>query len=389
MVKILASNEKGKATLDGVTKLLSRLSIPWSLYLVPVNLDEEREKFLSESDYNPIFKYCKPKNSNEEVFKELDQVKEIADVEPQISEFILKVIKDKKQASDILFAIGNDQEFVKLCGDRFGVPGYSIFKKACKILRGSYGDILTVQQNDKLSKKILHFDDIVPIFENAFVTLGLEGWSVDKSKAIVSSGVRTAAKTKRIMVDPEIETTAEKIKKTIIHEVVTHALRAENGLKSGFEVFSKPNLADGLDDEEGLAMYNEELYGVLRDTNVRHRAALVYAAYLGQTMSFRQVFNALRAVYPKNTAFGHVFRIKRGLSDTSNPGCYYKDVSYLRGFLKLRKILPRDVVSYKYMYAGKIPLKYLDLVEEGVIPKAKVVPSKELISKMFKKTALD
>jgi hypothetical protein len=221
-----------------------------------------------------------------------------------------------------------------------------------------------------------------------FEDLGLEGWSFEKSKAIQSGGFRTAVKTKRVMVDPEVEVSAEKIRKTIVHEVGTHALRGHNGFETGYEVFGKPNLPSYLDDEEGLAMYNEEQYGLLRSIDLKKRAAYVFAIYLSQNMSFRQIYDAVHALSPRKSAFDVTFRIKRGLSDTSKPGCYSKDQVYLRGFLKLRRRLEKDVVGYKYMYAGKIPYKYIYLVEEGIIPKPKVVPDKMLFKKIFKEFGL-
>lgn len=375
-------------TRDEVTEIMSRIVTPLSLYLMPTNLEEEREKFWDSSDYNPQFKYRKVVNKNPQVFEELCGLEEVTDVDPEISKFIVEVIKHKRQAANLLSAIGADDEFVRISHERFGLPKYRLFRKACRVLRRNYKGFSLVETNDRLRKKIFSFDELIPIFEKTFEMLGLDGWSVDKSKAIISSGFRTLAKTKRVVIDPDIKISAEKLRKTIIHEVATHALRAYNGFMTGYEVFGKPNLAGYLDDEEGLATYNEEKYGVLKEFHLRRSAGFVYAVYLGKDFSFRDTFNAIRGVFPRKMAFDMVYRVKRGLSDTSKGGCYSKDIVYFRGFLKIRQKLSNDAISYRNMYAGKISMDHLYFVEEGIIPKPKVVPSQELIDKIFESTGL-
>jgi len=372
---------------ENVLAILSEVSTPISLYLMPINYEKEREKFFDSPIYNPQFRYRKS-NKNRGVFERLHKLEEVLDVDPEISSYIIKVIEDKKLTSRLLSSIGDDDRFLKNSEERYGRPSRKLFLRACTLMRSSYGDISIAKRNEKLMARHLEYKDLELMFAKVFEILGLDGWMLDKSKAIVANGFRTAVKSKRIMVDPHISITAEKLRKTIVHEVVTHALRAKNGFESGCEIFGRPNLKEYLDDEEGLAMYNEELYGVLRDIDVRRRAALVYAVYLGQTMSFRQVFDALSSMYMKKNAFDITFRAKRGLSDTSQPGCYYRDTTYLRGFLKIRRKLDKDTTSYRNMYAGKIPLKYLYLVEEGILCKPAMVPSTELIEKLFKETKL-
>lgn len=390
MVFSQSTKKKKSMELKDVAELLSGIATPWSLYLVPINLDQEKEKFFSSVDYNPVFKYRKPKaiRANNNIFNQLSNLTEISDVDPEISKYIIKVIEHKKQASELLDSIGKDEEFVDVSKDRFGEPNYSLFKKACKILRGRYGDISIAKRDDKLRTKYLEIDEVMNVFRTVFKVIGLKDWTVEKSKAIISSGFRTVVKTRRVMVDPNVKVSAEKLRKTIVHEVLTHALRGENGFATGFDVFGKPNLAEYVDDEEGLALYNEEIFGLLRDIDIRMRAAYVYAAYLGKELSFRDVFNSLRGIYPKNTAFNITYRTKRGLSDTSKSGCYYKDIVYLRGFLDIRRKLESDSSSYRNMYAGKIPFSYLYLVEEGILPKPKIIPNKELVERIFKECKL-
>ncbi len=374
--------KKKEMTHTEVEKILAKVATPMSLYLVPENEKAERDRFFKDSSYNPQFVYRKS-NKNKGIFEQIDGLQEISDVDPAISSYIIHTIESKRESVALFDAIGKDDEFEKLSRSRFGVPSPFLFRKACRILRGNMKDFAIEPRNEQLANIILTFDQLEPIFNKVFQLLRLDGWTLEKSKAIASKGFRTVMKTRRIMVDPEIEVSAEKLKKTIIHEVATHALRGNNGYATGYEVFGKPNLREYLDDEEGMAMFNEEIFGVMRDIDVKKRAALVYAAYLAQFVSFRRLFEALSAVYPKNTAYDVCLRVKRGISDTSRPGGYYRDACYLRGYYKVVKKLTNDPVTYQNMYAGKIPLSHLSLVEEGVIPKPSTYPTETQVKEIF------
>ncbi len=381
---------KKKMEVAEVSEIMSKFAVPLSLYLVPTNYEEEKEKFLDTYDYNPVFKYRRPDKKNKDVYEKLKDLQEITDVDPEISKFIIKTIQSKWTSAQILSAIGDDEKFPKMCFERFGLPKYWVFKRACMYLRGKFGDVQLVDSSEKLKNKILKFDEVVEVFNKTFEIMGLNDWTTEKSKAIISKGFRTASKSRRVMVDPDVEVSAEKLRKTLVHEIGTHALRSHNGFETGIEVFGKPTIIpEYLNDEEGLAMFNEEKFGVLRKKDVKRRAAHLYANYLGHSMSFREVFNAMRAIYPPRNSFDVVFRAKRGLSDTSKPGAYYKDSTYLVGFLKVRKRLANDKMSYRNMYAGKIPMDWLHMVEEGILQKPKVVPSEEMIEEIFKKTGLN
>jgi hypothetical protein len=378
-----------KLTYKEYWDFMDQIATPHALYLVPTNLEEEKQKFFDSGTYNPQFKYRKSnKKKNFDVLNRLSELEEITDVDPELSKYFIEVISAKKQSAQLLDSIGDDEKFPVISKERFGYPSKYLFYKTGKFLRRRYGDIEISSRSKELKDKKLQYGDVIKIFQKVFEVLGLDDWSIEASKSIASGSFRTAAKTKRVMVDPKIVTNGERIKKTIVHEVMTHALRANNGYSTGYGTFGRPNLVEYLDTEEGLAMFNEEVFGVLRDIDLKRRAAQVYGIYLSDTMSFREVWNAMSSVYPKRNAFDTVLRVKRGMSDTSRPGGYNKDISYLRGFLKVRKFLKDNDLGYKYLYAGKIPLDKLYLVEEGILSRPQVVPSKDAVKSMFRQIGL-
>jgi hypothetical protein len=143
-----------------------------------------------------------------------------------------------------------------------------------------------------------------------------------------------------------------------------------------------------LDIEEGLATWNEESMGYLTDRWLKKKAGMVWGVYLGEELSFRQLYNALSGTFLKYSSWDIAYRIKRGLGDTSYPGIYAKDIVYFRGFRKVKRILEKDPTMYEKFYAGKIDYKRARWVDEGLIPKPEIVPSKELWKEIFKKAGL-
>lgn len=381
------NRSKKSLKLDEVTNLLTELRLPTSLVFTPTNLDIEKKKFFNSDTYNPQFQYRIVKNVNREVLKKLSVVEEISDVDPRISDFYIELIRSKKEANDLMYAVGDNEVVTEISTNRYGKPSIKLFRNACRVLRGKV-DIYNIAKKVGVGGEILEYNDIEKIFGIVFKELSLDGWAVDKSMNIAKNGVKVGIKTKKILVDPNIERSKFKLKKTIIHEVGTHVLRAENGLRSGFEALSKPNLPSYLDVEEGLATWNENNLGLLTEDWLKKKAALVYALYIGEDMSFRQLYNCMLGVLPKYASFDVVYRVKRGLSDTSYGGLYTKDIAYFRGFRKVLSKLEKDISLYELLYSGKIGFEQCEWVREGLIPKAKNIPTKERWTEIFKKAGI-
>ena len=386
----ILKRKKNSMGLEQITELLDGLKIPTALVFTPTNLEIEKKKFFNSEKYNPVFQYRIVKNSNENIFKKLSVIESVSDVDPRISEFYIDLIEAKKEASELMNAVGNNEAVTDISVSRYGKPTPILFRNACKVLRGrmdSY-NVVSSKAVKKLRGEYLGYGDIERIFSEVFKEFGLDDWAVDKSMNIVKNGVKVGMKTKKVLVDPNIERSSFKLKKTLVHEVGTHVLRGVNGLESGFEAFSKPNLPSYLDTEEGLATWNENSMGLLSENWLRKKAALVYAIYIGEDMSFRQLYNCVYGILPKYSAFDTVYRVKRGLGDTSYPGIYSKDITYFRGFRRVLNRLKKDPSLYELLYAGKIGFKEAEWVREGLLPKPKRVPSQEKWEEVFKKVGL-
>lgn len=379
---------KKKMELKEVSKLLNELRIPTGLVFTPTNLESEKKKFFESDTYEPKFEYRIVKNNNANILNKLSEVEEIVDVDPRISSFYINLIESKREANDLMHAVGKNDLFTEISKRRYGVPSGKLFRNACRVLRGKV-DKYNVVDEKRLDKgEVLQYKEIEKIFGIVFNELGLDGWGVSESINIASNGVKVGIKTKQVLVDGDIERSKFKLRKTIVHEVGTHVLRAHNGLNSGFEALSRPNLVDYLDVEEGLATWNEYNMGLLTEKWLRNKAAMVYAITVGENMSFRTLYNSLLGVLPKYSAFDVTYRVKRGMSDTREPGIYTKDICYFRGFRKVLKKLDAQPSLYALLYAGKIGFKQCEWVEEGLISKPQIVPSKSMWNDIFKKAGI-
>jgi hypothetical protein len=162
-----------------------------------------------------------------------------------------------------------------------------------------------------------------------------------------------------------------------VHEIGTHILRAENGKRQPFQMFVH-GFPDYLSTEEGLAVINEERFGLLSNYMIKQYAARTIAAKMSQTKSFREVYDYLVNFLGPGEVFKIVLRAKRGIEDTSKPGGYPKDFVYLKGYLALRELIDKRKCAdgsddeafvdslVTSLYHGKIGIEHIDCL--GDIP---------------------
>jgi hypothetical protein len=388
MFDLFSKAGKKELKLQEVTELLQELRIPISLVFTPINLKEEKKNFFESDTYEPYFEYRVVNNKNNKIFRRLSSLKRISDVDPRISDFYIKLIEDKKLASDLMHSVGNNELVTELSLRKYRAPSAKLFRNSARVLRGKL-DKYDVKINNKLDRgEKLNYKQIEKVFDITFDMLGLEDWEIAPSKNINKNAIKIGIKGKKVYVDPNIKRSEYKIKKLLIHEIGTHVLRSYNGFKTGFPAFGNANVSSYLDIEEGLATWNEESMGYLTDKWLKIKAGMTWAIYLGERLSFRQLYNAVSGNFLKYSSWDIVYRVKRGLGDTSYPGIYGKDVVYFRGFRKVKRLLEKDPTLYEKFYAGKIDYKRTKWVDEGLLPRPKVVPSKKLWEEIFKKAGL-
>merc|ERR1712070_723781 len=104
--------------------------------------------------------------------------------------------------------------------------------------------------------------------------------------------------------------------------------------------------------EEGLACLNTHLRG----NPWLWKAALhYYAACCAIRMSFVELYTHLEQFLPcPQRRWNEVLRVKRGVIDPSQPGCFAKDQCYFKGAVAIIRSL--ESTDFHLLYSGRIAL---------------------------------
>ncbi len=220
--------------------------------------------------------------------------------------------------------------------------------------------------------------------EEAFVKYGIEGWC-----AVISPpGARLTFNTsqeQRIVYIPndadaslrKFPLTKKRVEGLIAHEIGTHVVRRENGMKSPLALLGI-GLAGYLPGEEGIATYNEQ-----RATGVSHLAgglgylAISWAVGLdGTPRNFRDLFEVMSPYLflsvvkqlslsdlpldfddierkVKRNAWARCIRTFRGTSGLTPGCCLTRDIIYLEGNIAILDLLKTEPAKESEFYLGK------------------------------------
>ena len=166
--------------------------------------------------------------------------------------------------------------------------------------------------------------------------------------------------------------TQSKLDGILAHEVQTHLLRSYNQRLQDLPIEKSSRYART---EEGLASLNSKF--------ARQRADFSTSCYRylscawAQTESFAQVFAKLHQDYgfAFDRAWYFTLRAKRGLTDTSQPGGFTKDIVYLEGALQTLDWLIQPENRPRDLYLGKISLEQVPLYREHARRDGLILPT--------------
>lgn len=179
----------------------------------------------------------------------------------------------------------------------------------------------------------------------------------DVSELMVSFG--------RLLVPAEAVFRADRVEPLIHHEVGTHALTYQNGVRQPLTM-----LAIGLpgydETQEGLALIAEYVVGGLDPRRLRVLAARVVAvSQMLDGAGFADIFDSLRhehGLHPR-TAWSTAIRVVVG-------GGFVRDVIYLRGISRILEAFAEGV-DLDVLFVGKLALEQVpliqDLIDRGVV----------------------
>lgn len=280
--------------------------------LTPLNLGEEKKKFLFDTNYNPQFIY------------------------------------EKDITAEFLY-------------DQYGRFDGELSQKALWIVEsvlkkwGSESEYLNAVEG-----KILSREDATKRIQEYLQDCGLQ--STVKLNFSDKFIARTHIHKYMMNIRLPIDYREKGIIGMLHHEIGTHVYRRINDEKQPW-LGKRKEYAMGsyLETEEGLAVLH---YYLELDTPYMWIYAIqYYACFLANKFSFAEVFSKLKPyIDDRERRFKIALRAKRGLADTSQPGGYTKDQVYLRGLVKVSKWLRENDFMLEELYLGKVSVEDLDRI---------------------------
>jgi uncharacterized protein (TIGR02421 family) len=311
----------------------------------PINIDSERELVLKDPDYNPFFIYPRLSFDFDRVQQDLNSIDDHDSPLGSILAHKRNLFIDK---CEMLNNRGSSK-FTVFAKKVYGLPNHDVLDRAASLMT------LESDNEDRQipSRKAVH---MVQAEINHY------GFDYVVSTKNMSSAAMVLVGKKKIFIRDRFHFSDNYIKRLIIHEIGTHVLRAENGREQPFQVFFHgfPNY---LSTEEGLAVVNEERFGLLNNENLKDYAARAVAVKMAMSKSFSEIYRYLIGFLPHQSAFRIATRVKRGLCDTSKPGGCPKDYVYIDGYLKVKDYLNQGG-SISSLYVGKVGVEQLVHVKE-------------------------
>lgn len=237
---------------------------------------------------------------------------------------------------------------------KYGSTNHGTFQKALKILDKAFqlrneldlkmlaGKVISNQEVEQLCHEFLEMHDLEERVEVV--------WSASfLSRASVTSH--------KLKLKADAEYRREDTLGMIYHELGTHLLRRVNyEHQPWYKQKKKHGFSNYLTTEEGLAVAHSLIPASFK---LAYKPARYYVAnHWASQMSFVELWQKLTPYFADLDArWRACVRQKRGLSDTSQPGCFSKDKVYFEGFLEVLQWLQANNYDLRTLYFGKMALE--------------------------------
>lgn len=335
----------------------------------PINLQEEKERFFANSNYNPQFKY----NINFSQLLEIEKKLLLLEIDKRSWQgILLNEVRDK---------FVNDCNFVKQIGGEINLYKEVNQKKYISKFDLKDEEILDLTEQELAKEKLLNSETIYDakcvqeIFVDFLKKKEIQ-WKIVINKDLIPL-LSVNYFNQEIQINPLIQLSQIQVERMLIHEIETHLYRYLNG-KNLFKMASF-GLNNYEKTEEGLAAYNESLV-FPEDKSYLKRFYLRYKSVLfGEKNSFRKLYQYLHEEFKfdQEESWRTALRVKRGIADTSEIGAFLKDKIYLQGFFAVRNLKMNEI---KTLYKGKFSLEYLNskqfnLDDDNLIALPQYLPS--------------
>lgn len=281
--------------------------------LVPINLESEKQRFFAENgNYNPKFEY-----------------------------------EDNFHPEELL---------------AHGLPEKDLLILADKIVHEDVAAQLAADAKEKVDG--LLSQEAVTKKVEAFLQLHdlAERYSITWSSSFVARTSITATNIKLRI--PAAFRSQEDLLGMLYHEVGTHALRRVNYEKQPwFKKKKQFGFSSYLRTEEGLASLHSLL--PLKNKSAYGSALRYLAVAHAQKESFAETYKFIsQYVDDPERRWAITFKQKRGLTDTSLPGGYTKDLVYFAGLVEVWRYLNERNFEVDGLYFGKLAKEDVEKARE-------------------------
>lgn len=333
----MQNNIKRLQKIDLTLFQLNKLFSITDLY--PKNILEEKQKFFMNNKYNPHFEYNEKKIDFKKAYKKIDNIK-------FKDSAMDKIFKEKAVEIKNLFKMFEnlgDKNFTRYSINVYGKPDKELIKKANEIASKKFK-----KSNNK--KKKINSKKALEEFKRIFSQLNLKWNVIEKdiaSNAVVIPSKRTFVIKKGALFSRKV------INRFIVHEIYTHVLRTEFGLRQPYKIFST-GLGNYEATEEGLALFKEKRAKVMDKNMLKEYAYRVLAVDKALNSSFCETYDFIKQyISDKEKAWDLTVRVKRGLKNTRKKGAFTKDHIYLKGFLEVSEFI-KNQSGLHLLHYGKI-----------------------------------
>jgi len=311
--------------------------------LTPLNYSEEMIKFFADPSYNPQYIYRQQNLANfSKILNDFKLKVEVLTIPEDLKEHIMEFLDDQNNLYLTKKSIG---------GKDFSLNAHNLFDWGTDRLDLLLANTPDVQFKMHIKHKLKNAQDIKIRFEKTLARYNIKSFTVKIdtfSPHIVNVGYNT------IGIGSEIKRFECNVDRLVVHEIESHVLQTENTKNSPtalteFTKYGNQNLYG-----EGLAIYNEITTRKITPSAFEiyyYRIKAVRLLY----KSFSEIYSTLVENLNPQRAFIMTYRVKRGMADTSQPGGFPKDASYLLGYHEVANLMAQKY-SRKLLYATKSPV---------------------------------
>lgn len=317
----------------------------------PINLLEEKIKFFNNYyDYNPQFEFIeKP------LFVDFESCLEIVEEikNDDVRELYYKKIDEYKLKYQMINQIGkSSKEFTKLSSEMYGEQTEETVKSAYKIIEN-----MPKINFSKRDRRFFRFKAIRKEINRHLRKNKFKGKLIVRKNRAILNNVSVSKISGNLNISINYIADKDEVNDIIYHEIETHMRRFENGKKTGYGIM-RIGTKGYLKYEEGLATLTGHAHK--KNNNLWHPALLAIGTDIASKSDFVSVFREINSII-KNPfrSWSYAVRVKRGISDTSQPGVFMNDL-YLQWLADCGRELIRRPELIKVAYNGKASYEELE-----------------------------